>query len=140
MAAMHCFPLTYFGTDPASLGSVHIFLRPWLQLSLAAFVSIPPPSILFFSWIAKFKSKFSLLIGHLRKSLKPYPAQTKARTKMCQYDFRFGFSSSITYYKGAFKLGGTVYMTTRLNSAIYLVVITQAIFCNPEIFCHFVKK
>ena len=29
MAALHCFPLTYFGTDPAGLGSVHIFLGPW---------------------------------------------------------------------------------------------------------------
>ena len=30
--ALHCFPVSYFGTDPAGLGSVHIyglFLGPW---------------------------------------------------------------------------------------------------------------
>ena len=36
----HCFPLTYFGTDPAGLGSVHIFLRPCPGMTLVFFVAI----------------------------------------------------------------------------------------------------
>ena len=75
-----------------------------------------------------------MLIGHLRKSLKPYAAQTKARTKFCQYDFRFGFSSSITYYKGACRLGATVYRDRCFVAAHFFQNVVSPEFMKDVLF------